>query len=53
MNRLFSPTDLAVMASVREAFNPTLICSPMKMLPTAGACGTEEIHRTGAARQAM
>jgi glycolate oxidase len=53
MNRLFTSNDLAVMADVRDAFNPTMICSPMKMLPTAGACGTEEIHRTGATRAAM
>jgi glycolate oxidase len=38
MPRLFSPEDLAMMVRLREAFNPTNICSPNKMLPTAGAC---------------
>ena len=53
MSRLFTANDLAVMADVRDAFNPTMICSPMKMLPTAGACGTEQVHRTTASRNAM
>lgn len=53
MSRLFSPVDLDVMASIRQAFNPTLLCSPMKMLPTAGACGTEHIERTSPSRRAM
>jgi len=38
MPRLFAPEDLSVMLRLREAFNPTGICSPAKMLPTAGAC---------------
>jgi glycolate oxidase len=38
MPKLFSPEDLAMMIRLREAFNPTNICSPHKMLPTAGAC---------------
>lgn len=38
MPRLFSPEDLNVMLRLRKAFNPTGICSPAKMLPTAGAC---------------
>jgi glycolate dehydrogenase FAD-linked subunit len=38
MPKLFSPEDLAMMVRLREAFNPTNICSPNKMLPTAGAC---------------
>jgi glycolate oxidase len=38
MPKLFSPADLAMMVRLREAFNPTNLCSPNKMLPTAGAC---------------
>jgi glycolate oxidase len=38
MPRLFSPEDLAMMVRLRSAFNPQGRCSPMKMLPTAGAC---------------
>ena len=38
MPKLFTPEDLAMMIRLREAFNPTNICSPNKMLPTAGAC---------------
>jgi len=49
----FAPADLEVMAAVRNAFNPTGLCSPRKMLPTAGACGMETIERTGAGRKAM
>ncbi len=52
MNRLFAPTDLEVMEQVRRAFNPTGLCSPKKMLPTAGACGTEQIERTAPGRKA-
>ena len=45
MKRLFSPVDLDVMKTVRDAFNPEGRCSPMKMLPTAGACGMEHIEK--------
>jgi glycolate oxidase len=38
MPKLFSPADLAMMVRLREAFNPANLCSPNKMLPTAGAC---------------
>ncbi len=52
MNKLFAPADLEVMESVRHAFNPAGLCSPMKMLPTAGACGTEQIERVLPGRKA-
>jgi glycolate oxidase len=52
MNRLFAPADLEVMEKVRRAFNPTGLCSPKKMLPTAGACGMEQIERTVPGRRA-
>jgi len=35
---MFSPEDLGTMARLRQAFNPSGLCSPAKMLPTAGAC---------------
>jgi glycolate oxidase len=38
MPKLFSPEDLAMMIRLRSAFNPNGLCSPQKMLPTAGAC---------------
>ncbi len=38
MPKMFSPADLSAMVRLREAFNPTGLCSPQKMLPTAGAC---------------
>lgn len=48
MSKLFSEADLATFLKVRMAFNPTGLCSPKKMLPTAGACGTEQnVARTG------
>ncbi len=52
MDKLFTANDLAVMADVRQAFNPRQLCSPMKMLPTAGACGTEHIERSVPGRKA-
>lgn len=53
MNRLFNHADLEVMGLVRDAFNPDGLCSPLKMLPTAGACGTEDhIPRSGTGRRA-
>ncbi|MSR59672.1 MAG: FAD-binding protein [Planctomycetaceae bacterium] len=52
MSRMFSPADLEVMAAVRDAFNPGGLCSPMKMLPTAGACGMEHIERSHPGRKA-
>jgi glycolate oxidase len=48
MPRLFSPDDLAMMLRLREAFNPKGVCSPQKMLPTAGAC----IEQSKAGRRA-
>jgi len=41
MKRLFTETDLAVMEDVRRVFNPSGLCSPGKLLPTAGGCGSE------------
>jgi glycolate oxidase len=38
MPKLFTPDDLAMMLRLRAAFNPHRLCSPQKMLPTAGAC---------------
>ncbi|MFO0966404.1 MAG: FAD-linked oxidase C-terminal domain-containing protein [Gemmataceae bacterium] len=48
MPKLFTPEDLAMMARLREAFNPDNRCSPQKMLPTAGAC----IEQSRAGRRA-
>ena len=45
MNRLFTPADLDVMGRLRDAFNPEGRLSPGKMLPTAGACGHEQVNR--------
>lgn len=52
MNKLFAPADLEVMGLVRQTFNPTGLCSPRKMLPTAGACGMEQIERAAPGRRA-
>lgn len=52
MNRLFTDEDLYVMADVRRVFNPDGICSPGKLLPTAGACGMEHIERDHPGRRA-
>jgi glycolate oxidase len=52
MDKLFSPEDVAVMNDIRTVFNPHGRCSPHKMLPTAGACGMEQIERSTPGRQA-
>jgi glycolate oxidase len=44
MNRMFSEDDLDVMARLRDALNPGGLLSPGKLLPTAGACGMEQVH---------
>jgi glycolate oxidase len=44
MSKMFSPTDLAAMKNLRDAFNPRNNLSPDKMLPTAGGCGMEQKH---------
>jgi glycolate oxidase len=44
MNRMFTDDDLDVMARLRDALNPHGLLSPGKLLPTAGACGMEQVH---------
>jgi glycolate oxidase len=44
MHRMFSDDDLDVMARLRDALNPDGLLSPGKLLPTAGACGMEQVH---------
>ena len=44
MTRLFSEDDVEVMKRLRHALNPHGLLTPGKMLPTAGACGMEQIH---------
>lgn len=44
MDKMFTLTDLTVMGRLRDAFNPDNVLSPGKVLPTAGACGVEQIH---------
>ena len=44
MNKLFSDDDVAAMEDYRRSFNPEGLLSPGKMLPTAGACGMEQVH---------
>jgi glycolate oxidase len=48
MPAMFTQEDLAMMIRLRSVFNPTGLCSPQKMLPTAGAC----IEPTKAGRRA-
>lgn len=53
MPKLFSPIDLAMMVRLRNAFNPTNICSPNKLLPTSGGCAEpSQITPTKPARRA-
>jgi glycolate oxidase len=44
MTRLFTEDDVAVMQRLRSALNPQGLLTPGKMLPTAGACGMEQVH---------
>ncbi len=39
MPLIFSPADLAVMARLKAAFNPTGRCNPGKIFPTRKTCG--------------
>ncbi|HID22295.1 MAG TPA: FAD-binding oxidoreductase, partial [Planctomycetaceae bacterium] len=52
MPRMFNRDDLEVMAAVRNVFNPNGLCSPNKLLPTAGGCSMEEVVRRHPGRQA-
>ncbi len=47
MHKLFTEDDLDAMERLRQAFNPDGRLSPCKMLPTAGACGSEERPKNG------
>jgi len=44
MEKMFTPSDLAAMKNLRDAFNPRGNLSPKKLLPTAGGCGMEQKH---------
>jgi glycolate oxidase len=44
MTKLFNEADVEVMKRLRNALNPDGLLTPGKMLPTAGACGMEQIH---------
>jgi len=44
MNKMFTDDDLDVMTRFRDALNPDGQLSPGKLLPTAGACGMEQVH---------
>jgi len=44
MRKLFTEDDVKAMENLRDAFNPSNQLSPCKMLPTAGACGMEQVH---------
>ncbi len=52
MGELFTKEDLEIMETVRLTFNPKSLCSPCKMLPTAGACGMEQIEKKSPGRRA-
>lgn len=49
---LFTRTDIEVMGDIRNVFNPDGLCSPSKLLPTAGGCGMEHIEKSKAGRRA-
>ncbi|MBL8822687.1 MAG: FAD-binding protein [Planctomycetia bacterium] len=38
MDKMFSPIDIETMVKLRQAFNPTGLCNPGKMLPSGGSC---------------
>jgi glycolate oxidase len=43
MTRLFTEDDVDVMKRLRAGLNPKGLLTPGKMLPTAGACGMEQV----------
>lgn len=49
---LFTRTDIDVMSDIRLVFNPEGLCSPSKLLPTAGGCGMEHISKDKPGRRA-
>jgi glycolate oxidase len=49
---LFTRTDIEVMSDIRQVFNPEGLCSPSKLLPTAGGCGMEHIEKAKPGRRA-
>ncbi|RLS52694.1 MAG: FAD-binding protein [Planctomycetota bacterium] len=49
---LFTRTDIEVMSGIRHVFNPDGLCSPHKLLPTAGGCGMEHIEKAKPGRRA-
>lgn len=51
MERMFTPSDLDAMRRLREAFNPSGLLSPDKLLPTAAGCGNES--KPGAAKHGL
>jgi glycolate oxidase len=52
MERLFTSDDLDIMSLIHDTLNPGGRCSPGKMLPTAGACGMEQIEHNHPGRKA-
>jgi glycolate oxidase len=52
MDKLFTPATVEVMSDLRTALNPAGLCSPNKMLPTAGACGMEHIEKSKPGKRA-
>lgn len=52
MRELFTEADLDVMREIRSVFNPNDLCSPHKMLPTAGGCSGEPQGRSIPGRRA-
>jgi glycolate oxidase len=44
MKKLFTEDDVEVMERLHAALNPKGLLTPGKMLPTAGACGMEQVH---------
>jgi glycolate oxidase len=39
MSLMFSPDDLVAQGRMREAFDPTGLANPTKVLPSPGGCG--------------
>lgn len=53
MDKQFNPQDLAVMAAIRQVFNPLGLANPGKIFPSGGGCGETRIGGSQHAKPPM
>jgi glycolate oxidase len=50
MPKMFSESDLTTMFGLRQAFDPSGLCNPYKVLPSPRLCGERPARRPGGAQ---